>query len=96
MHKGRPEMPRGIRLVRWQLKEPPVILARCSVVNEVDKFARVTLKELGLALEGKNWLAGNWSVRELVNRLEQVGVIVKIESVTSSSEKAASVSDSRG
>jgi len=25
-------------------------------------------------MAGENWLAGNWSVRELVDRLEQVGV----------------------
>ena len=29
-------------------------------------------------MAGKNWLAGNWSVRELVDRLEQVGVQVDV------------------
>jgi hypothetical protein len=74
-----PKMPPGVRLVRWNLKKPPVIFERWSVVNDVDLFAKTTLKQLRAALSGRSWLAGNWSVCELVARLEEVGVSVEIE-----------------
>jgi hypothetical protein len=37
----------------------------------------MTLLELEAALEGKPWQSGHWSVGELVERLEQCGVMVK-------------------
>lgn len=74
-----PQMPPGVRLVDWKLEKPPVALTRCTVVADPAKFARRTLKELQAALAGRQWLGGNWSVRELVERLEQVGVLVEIE-----------------
>ena len=47
---------------------------------DVDKFIFTTLMELQARLEGKDWLAGNWSIRDLTERLEQVGV--KVEATT--------------
>src|SRR5437899_862494 len=73
-----PQMPSGVRLVAWKLKQPPVVLERRSVVIDTRKFALTTLDQLGAALAGENWAAGNWSVRELVDRLEQVGAIVEL------------------
>lgn len=75
---GPPEMPVGIRLLKWAPKQPPVILTRFSVVNDVPQFLRPTLEQLRAALDGKNWRAGNWSVREPVDRLEQCGVQVEV------------------
>lgn len=72
---------RRIRVLRWEPKEPPIILTRWSVVTDVEKFARTTLEQLHAAVEGRNWPAGNCSTRELVERLEQVGVLVEIEEV---------------
>jgi hypothetical protein len=71
-------MPSGVRILEWKLLEPPVVLTEYSVVNDVDKFARCSLEQLGQALAGRSCLAGNWSVRELVERLEQVGVRVEV------------------
>jgi hypothetical protein len=79
-----PPMPEGVRLVRWELKPAPVILARYAVVTDVPRFISITLLELKAALAGKCWLAGHWSVRELVDRLEQCGVRVEIETSESS------------
>jgi hypothetical protein len=79
-----PPMPPGVRLVKWSLKPPPVILERWSVVTDVGLFARRTLEQLVFAQAGKNWFAGNWSIRELVDRLEAVGVVVEVEPVRSS------------
>ena len=75
-----PEMPAGVRLISWIPKKPPVVLTRWSVVTDTELFARSTLEQLGAALAGNNWGAGNWSVRELIERLEQVGVKVEIAS----------------
>jgi len=76
-----PVPPSGVRILRWKLLVSPVVLTEYSVVNDADKFARHTLVQLGHALRGRNWLAGNWSIRELVERLEQVGVEVVVEAM---------------
>jgi hypothetical protein len=73
-----PVMPPGVRLVNWEPKPAPVVLTHYSVVTDVSKFISTTLLELRAALAGKRWLAGNWSVGELVDRLEQCGVLVQI------------------
>ena len=72
-------MPAGVGLVRWAPKKPPVVLEHRSVVIDVDKFIFTTLAQLQSRLEGKDWLAGNWSVRDLVERLEQVGIKVEVD-----------------
>jgi hypothetical protein len=77
-----PPMPEGVRLLKWELQRPPVILTRWSVVNDVSQFARSTLQELQAALSGENWRAGNWSVAELTERLRRVGVEVEICDLT--------------
>lgn len=69
-----PPMPKGVRLLQWAPKGPPVAIERWSVVTDVPQFIQTTLGQLQAAIAGENWLAGNWSVRELVDRLEQVGV----------------------
>jgi hypothetical protein len=74
-----PLMPEGVRLVRWEPKAAPLVLTRWSVVTDVPKFITSTLRQLKAALAGKRWLAGNWTVGELVDRLEQCGVVVKID-----------------
>lgn len=73
-----PEMPFGVDLLRWHPKSAPVVLTRYSIVTDVPKFISTTLYELRAALAGSRWLAGNWSVPELLDRLEQCGVVVRI------------------
>ncbi len=75
-----PPMPPGVRLLKWQPKNPPIAIVRMGIVSNVPKFVAATLLQLRARLEGKDFLAGNWSLRELVERLEQVGVAVEIES----------------
>jgi hypothetical protein len=74
-----PAMPPGVRLVNWEPKPAPVILTQYSVVTDLDRFIRMTLLELNAALAGKRWQSGHWSVRDLVDRLEQCGVRVHLE-----------------
>jgi hypothetical protein len=73
-----PPMPEGVRLVRWEPKPAPVALTRVEVVTDVPRFVTMTLLALKAALVGKRWLAGNRSVRELIERLEECGVIVEV------------------
>jgi len=72
-------MPPGVRLLKWEPKTPPVAIVRMGIVSNVDKFIGATVRQLRARLEGKDFLAGNWSLRELVDRLEQVGVHVRVE-----------------
>jgi hypothetical protein len=75
-----PPMPTGVRLLKWQPKDPPVAIVHMGIVGNVHKFAAATLLQLQARLDGKDYLAGNWSLREILDRLEQVGVAVEIES----------------
>jgi hypothetical protein len=49
-----------------------------SVVTDPHKFIEGTLHQLEAALRGNVMAAGNWSVRDLCERLEQVGVRVDV------------------
>jgi hypothetical protein len=73
-----PAMPPGVQLLHWQLKEPPVAVEVCAVVTDPALFARTTLEQLGIAIsEPKRWVG--WTVPQLVDRLNQIGVGVKVE-----------------
>lgn len=74
-----PKMPPGVRLLRWEPKEPPVMLERWAVVTDVIGFVRSTLRQLEHALSGRWWLAGHRSPNELRDYLEQCGCVVSIE-----------------
>ena len=76
---GPPPMPKGVRLLLWAPGRPPVAIESWTVVNDVPQFIKTTLSQLQAAMAGKNWSAGNRSVRELIERLEQVGVKLEIE-----------------
>ncbi len=75
-----PAMPFGVRLVSWEPKPAPVILTQWSVVTDVDRFIRMTLLELRAALAGEQWQAGHLGPRDLIDRLEECGVRVQVES----------------
>ena len=74
-----PSMPTGVRLLAWEPKQPPVALSVFSVVNDTQKFIVSTLQQLDAALRGNPWAAGNWTVRDLCERLEQVGVRIEVD-----------------
>jgi hypothetical protein len=73
-----PPMPEGVRLARWEPKPAPIALTRVEIVTDVPGFVTMTLMELKAALVGKRWLAGNRSVRELIDRLDECGVVVEV------------------
>jgi hypothetical protein len=74
-----PTLPDGVRLVQWEPKAPPIVLTRWSVVTDAHQFISNTLRQLRAALAAKNWVAENWSVRDLVERLEDVGVYIEVD-----------------
>ena len=53
-----------------------------SVVLDPLRFIETTLQQLEAALRGDVRAAGNWSVRDLCERLEQVGVKVDVSAHT--------------
>jgi len=71
-----PAMPHGVRLMEWNLKEPPVCLEVYSVVTDTTKFARSTLGQIRRLLENPQAIVG-WTLPQLIDRLAQVGVIVE-------------------
>src|ERR1035441_7916398 len=81
IQSGPPPMPKGVRLLQWAPQLPPVAIESWAVVNDVLQFIQTTLSQLQAAMDGRNWLAGNRSVRELVDCLEQVGVKVSVEEI---------------
>ena len=71
-------MPNGVSLLQGTPKDPRVAIESWVIVNDVPQFIQTTLCQLEAAMAGNNWFAGNCSVRELVERLEQVGVKVSV------------------
>ncbi len=85
-HGQIPPIPEGVRLVEWDLKQPPLAISSFAIATNMQRFAAATLAELRAVMNGQVWLAGHRSVRELVDRLEQCGVNVEIEAVVSRDE----------
>jgi hypothetical protein len=74
-----PSLPKGVSVIEWAPKQAPVVLTRFSVVVEVPMFIDASIQELELAVAGNEWLASNQGVREILERLEQVGVRLHLE-----------------
>jgi hypothetical protein len=71
-----PNMPAGVRLIEWNLKQPPVLIESNGIVIDPNLFGRRTLEDLGRALSNDAWVG--WSVPQLVDRLRQVGIVVEL------------------
>jgi hypothetical protein len=85
--RARPVLPPGVRLVSWNLKEPPVAIETCAVVTDPALFVRATVEQLGVALAHPGRWVG-WSVPQLIDRLAQVGVVVMLEKKLRGCEEA--------
>lgn len=75
----RPNLPPGVRLVRWEPKAAPVQISRGAIVTDSEKFIGTTLAQLAAALEGRSWQSGNWGLSGLIERLAAVGCMVALE-----------------
>jgi hypothetical protein len=72
----RPAMPAGVRLVRWDPELAPVKVNRWLTVLDTEKFIRITLGQIDARLNAIDWKAGNWTLSELLEWLNAVGVSV--------------------
>jgi len=70
--------PSGVRIIGWNLKEPPIAIEYHAVVTDPAKFAGATLGELRERLANPKRKYG-WTVPQLIDRLAQVGVKVALE-----------------
>src|SRR5258705_9116984 len=73
-----PMMPKGVRLLQWKLKDPPLLLESFAVVTNPALFARATLEQLRMAINNPKRRVG-WSPDQLVERLAQAGVLVALD-----------------
>ncbi len=74
-----PPLPKGVKLVRYQPKEPPVFVAPISIVADMNKFLHVYLEELDARLNHTLQVRAGASVFEIVAKLADVGVELAIE-----------------
>ncbi len=53
-----PQMPLGVRLLRWEPKNPPIAIVRMGIVTNVPEFVANTLLQFQARLEGKDFSRG--------------------------------------
>lgn len=75
----RPLTPLGVRLIRWERQDAPIQLSRCETVTGIDTFIRTTLMQIDARLHDKRFLAGCWTLSELLARLAAVGCHVTLD-----------------
>jgi hypothetical protein len=71
-------VPKGARLISWRPKTPPIRLSDYETVTDTNLFVTTTLRQLDAHLRGHYWLAGNWGLPVLLDRLAACGCIVAI------------------
>ena len=69
----------GVRIVRWEPTAPPFQLNRFTRVTDTLAFIHATMRQLEHRLAGNDLLAGNWSLPELIERLDRAGVAVALD-----------------
>ncbi|MGC1361018.1 MAG: hypothetical protein WA826_07580 [Silvibacterium sp.] len=75
----RPAMPSGVRLGSYAPATPPVKLSQCETVTDTGKFIQSTLRQVDARLHNQNFLAGNWTLSELLARLAACGCRVALD-----------------
>jgi hypothetical protein len=74
----RPLMPAGVRLLSYAPVTPSVRLSAWETVVDSQRFIESTLRQLDARLHGKHWLAGNWTLSGLVDRMAAAGCLVEL------------------
>ena len=74
-----PPLPKGVRLVRYEPRTPPVGIRLVSVVTDVDKFIRHYLEELDARLHNPVQIRGGGSVFEILSKLAEGGLELAID-----------------
>ena len=73
-----PVMPRGLRLLAWSPKEPPIALEAYLLVTNSVLFAGTAISEIGERLTNPKRKYGR-PVAQLVGHLARVGVLVALD-----------------
>jgi len=76
--RQRPVMPPEVRVVRWDPLSAPVKVNRWLTVLDTDRFIRNKVSQLAARLSGDSLRAGNWSLSELLEFLDIVGVTLAL------------------
>ena len=74
-----PSLPRGVRLVRYEPKDPPIVLDVATVIVDVDLFIRRELAELDARLLSPIQIRGGWGVFTILERLSQAGMELELD-----------------
>ena len=74
-----PPLPKGVRLVRYEPRTPPVAIRPVSVVTDVNKFIRHYLEELDARLHSPVQIRAGGSVFEILSKLAEAGLELAIE-----------------
>jgi len=74
-----PLLPKGVRLVKYAPKTPPVAIAPVSIVNDVRRFIEAKLAELDARLNKPIQIRAGDGVFEILSKLAEVGVELAIE-----------------
>lgn len=77
--KNCPRLPKGVRLLRWEPKAPPVAIDVCSIVVDLSKFIEGELRTLDSRLNNPWTIHGGFSVPQMLDRLRQVGLEVELD-----------------
>jgi hypothetical protein len=72
-------LPKGVRLISYKPKTPPLAIELISVVTNVDKFLRHYLGELDARLNRPLQIRAGGSVFEILSKLAEVGLEVTID-----------------
>lgn len=73
-----PPLPAGVKLVRYEPKDPPVAIAPVSIVTDVDKFIRAYLRDLAHRIQRPGTHACA-PLPEILAKLAEVGLELTLE-----------------
>lgn len=82
-----PPLPPDVRLKRYAPKSPPVLVQPWSVVTDVEKFIRASLRDLEWRLSHPQGYAAH-PLYEILQRLAEVGVELELVEPTLSGKTA--------
>jgi len=83
-----PQLPKGVRLIRYQAHQPPVRLDLYSIVFDTGRFIEAELRELDSRLHNPVQIRGGHGVFMILERLRQVGLELTIEPVEARRDEA--------
>jgi hypothetical protein len=73
-----PPMPDGVRVIRYEPQQGPILIESYAVVTEVRKFIEAELQELAARLHAPQQIRGGWGIFTILDRLAQCGVELEI------------------